>query len=176
MAVGRINIKEEPAAIMLVLFSYIPLIFIGFILDILLIRFFTSAKEGAAGLSSLSFWIYNNLAGYRFLPQEILTGIWLLMIIALIFHIFTAPDTWHFRIRFLYSFLYLWGLVLTAVVVLVFACLQPFDLLSARPEAITRFGKTIHILFFVELLVIVLLPVGFYWAEKRRSQKSDKAD
>lgn len=176
MVVGRINIKEEPAAVLLVLFSYIPLIFIGFILDILLVHFFTSAKESAAGLSSLSLWVYNNLAGYRFLPQEILTGIWLLMIIALMFNLFTAPDTRHFRIRFLYSFLYLWGLVLTAVAVLAFACVQPFDLLSARPEAITRFGKTIHILFFVELLVIVLLPAGFYWGQKRRSQKSDKAD
>ena len=159
---------------LLVLFSYIPLILIGFILDTLLSHFFNMAKANAAGFNALSLWVYSNLAGYRFLPQEIMTSLWLLMIIVFMLNAFTATDVLQFQKRFLYSFFYLWGMVLTVVMVLTFACVQPFDQLSARPETITCFGIAIHALFIIELLIIILLPAVLYGLSKRGTLKTDE--
>ncbi len=166
------NIKHELTPIVLVLLSFIPLMVIGYILDVVLIHFFSQAQGNTAGFNSASLWVYNNLAGYRFLPQEIMTGFWLFMVLFFILNFFRSSDSQQFRIRFLLSFLFIWGSALTAAGCIVFACIQPFDLLLARLEDIPPFGKAIQNVLIAELLMIPLLPAAFFLFRKIRPVKA----
>lgn len=168
MKAPKSRIIEELAPVFLVLLSFVPLFFIGCILDISLTHFFASAKESGAGLNMISRWVYDNMAGFRFLPQEIMTGFWLFMILSLIATLFHSADHQRFRIRFIYAFLFSWGAALTAAVCIGFACLHPFDLLLARLDATSGFPRAIETLLVIELLMIPLMVAGLFMRKKTR--------
>lgn len=174
MKAPKSRIMEELAPVFLVLLSFVPLFFIGCILDISLTHFFASAKENGAGLNMISRWVYNNMAGFRFLPQEIMTGFWLFMILILIVNLFHSTDLQRFRVRFIYAFLFSWGAALTAAVCIGFACLHPFDLLLARLDATSGFGRVIETLLVVELMMIPIIAAGFFVWKKTRQSKAKK--
>jgi hypothetical protein len=155
------DFKQELAPVFLVLLSFIPLMLTGFILDILLVHFFSMVKGNAAGLNVASLWIYNHLAGYRFLPQELMAGFWFLMIISFII-IFSRPgDPQQARFNFLYSFLLIWGTAISIAGCIAFACIKPFDLLLARVEGMTWVGNSLPTVLIAELMVILFLPIAF---------------
>ncbi|MFH0726258.1 MAG: hypothetical protein V2B19_07930 [Pseudomonadota bacterium] len=156
---------------MLVLLSFIPLMLMGFILDILLVHFFSMIKGNISGLNTVSLWIYNHLAGYRFLPQELMAGFWFLMIISFIV-IFSPPgDPQQLRFRFLYSFLFLWGAAVSVAGGIAFACIKPFDLLLSRVEDATWVGNSLPTVLIGELLVILFLPIVFFLWKKIKAAK-----
>jgi hypothetical protein len=160
------DFKPELAPVFLVLLSFIPLMLTGFILDILLIHFFSMVKGNAAALNTPSLWVYNNLAGYRFLPQELMAGFWFLMIISIIL-IFSRPgDPQRVRFNFLFSFLLIWGTALSVAGSIAFACIKPFDLLLARVEDPTWVGCLLPSVLIGELLAILLIPIGFFLWKK----------
>jgi hypothetical protein len=168
----RPDIKQEMAPIFLVLLSFIPLMLIGFLLDILLVHFFSMLKGNISGLNAVSLWIYNHLAGFRFLSQELMAGFWFLMIIAFIV-IFSPPgDPQQLRFRFLYSFLFLWGTAVSVAGGIAFACIKPFDLLSARVEDPTWVGNSLPTVLIAELLIILFLPIAFFIWKKTRAAKT----
>lgn len=144
----------------LVLVSFIPLFFIGSLLDILLTQFYARIVNGKVVLPSISQWINESMAGHRFLPQEIMICFWGLMVILFILNAFFATDQQHFRIRFIYSFLLTWILAITTATFVVFACVAPFDLLLARLEEDSLLDGIIHIILLLELMLILLIPVG----------------
>jgi len=146
--------------VILVLVSVIPIFFMGSLLDILLTHFYAHVESGKAGLPTISQWVYESMAGRRFLPQEIMACIWILMLILFILNSFFAKDQQQFRMRFIYSFLLAWILAMTAATLIVFACVAPFDLLLARLEEDSLFDGIIHIILLLELMLIVLIPVG----------------
>jgi len=153
-------LKREIASVILVLVSVIPIFFMGSLLDILLTHFYAHVESGKAGLPTISQWVYESMAGRRFLPQEIMACIWILMLILFILNSFFAKDQQQFRMRFIYSFLLAWILAMTAATLIVFACVAPFDLLLARLEEDSLFDGIIHIILLLELMLIVLIPVG----------------
>ena len=65
-------LKQELASVVLVLVSFIPFFFIGSLLDILLTHFYANIENGKAVLPPISQWVYESMAGHRFLPQEIM--------------------------------------------------------------------------------------------------------
>jgi hypothetical protein len=81
-------LKQELASVVLILVSFIPLFFIGSLLDILLTHFYANIENGKAGLPVISQWVYGSLAGHRFLPQEIMACFWALMVILFILNAF----------------------------------------------------------------------------------------
>jgi hypothetical protein len=54
------------------------------LLDILLTHFYAHVRNGKAALPAISQWVYESMAGHRFLPQEIMACFWILMLILLI--------------------------------------------------------------------------------------------
>lgn len=167
------DIKQELAPIFLVLLSFVPLMLIGFVLDILLIHFFSMVKGNTVGLNAASLWIYDHLAGYRFLPQELMAGFWFLMVISLII-IFSKPgDSQQLRFKFLYSFLFIWGTAVSVAGGIAFACVKPYDLLLARVEDATWVGNGLHTLLIAEWGVILLLPIALFFWKKASAAKTD---
>ena len=144
----------------LILVSFIPLFFMGSLLDILLTHFYAHVENGKVALPTISHWVYESMAGHRFLPQEIMACFCLLMVILFILNAFLAKDQQQFRIRFIYSFLFIWILAITTATLIAFACLAPFDLLLARLEEDGLFDSIIHVILVFELILIVLIPVG----------------
>ncbi len=157
-------LKREFAPVVLILVSFIPFFFIGSLLDILLTHFYANIENGKAVLPPISQWVYGSMAGHRFLPQEIMVCFWILMVIFFILNAFFAKDQHQFRIRFIYSFLFTWVLAMTTAALIVFACIVPFDLLLARLEVDGLFDRIIHVILLLELILIILIPVGlFIW-------------
>jgi hypothetical protein len=152
-------LKQELASVVLILVSFIPLFFIGSLLDILLTHFYAHVENGTAVLPIISQWVYASIAGHRFLPQEIMACFWILMVILFILNAFFATDRQQFRIRFIYSFLFTWILTMTTAILIVFACVAPFDLLLARLEEDGLFDRIVHVSMVFELMLIVLIPV-----------------
>ena len=153
-------LKQEFASVVLILVSFLLLFFIGSLLDILLTHFYAHVENGKAVLPIISKWVYESMAGHRFLPQEIMACFWILMVIFFIPNAFFAKDQQQFRIRFIYSFLFTWVLAITTTTLIVFACVAPFDLLLARLEEDGLFDRIIHVSMVFELMLIVLIPVG----------------
>ena len=153
-------LKRELVSVVLILVSFIPLFFMGSLLDILLTHFYAHVENGKAGLPIISQWVYESMAGHRFLPQEIMACFCLLMVIFFILNAFFAKDQQQFRIRFIYSFLFTWILAITAATLIAFACVAPFDLLLARLEEDSLLARIIHVILVFELILIVLIPVG----------------
>jgi hypothetical protein len=166
------HVKQDLAPVFLVLLSFIPLMLMGFILDILLIHFFSFIKGDPGRLNVASLWVYHHLAGFRFLPQELMAGFWFLMIISFIIFFYRPGDPQQFRLGFFYSFLFIWGVAVSVAGSIAFACIMPFDLLLARVEDTTWVGNSLPKLLIVELLVILLLPVVFFLWEKANAAKT----
>jgi len=153
-------LKRELASVVLILVSFIPFFFIGSLLDILLTHFYANIENGKAVLPTISLWVYESMAGHRFLPQEIMTCFWVLLLILFTFNAFFARDQQQFRIRFIYSFLFTWVLAITTATLIAFGCVAPFDLLLARLEEDSLFDRIIHVILLLELMLIILIPVG----------------
>jgi O-antigen ligase len=154
-------LKRELASVLLVMVSFISFFFIGSLLDILLTHFYVHVENGKAGLPTISRWVYESMAGHRFLSQEIMACFCVLMVISFILNAFFAKDQYQFRIRFIYSFLFTWVLAITTTTLIVFACVAPFDLLLARLEEDSLFDRIIHVGMVFELMLIIFIPVGF---------------
>jgi hypothetical protein len=152
-------LKRELASVVLILVSFIPLFFMGSLLDILLTQFYAHIENGKVFLTPISKWVYGSMAGHRFLPQEIMACFWVLMVIIFILNAFFAKDQQQFRIRFIYSFLFTWVLSIATATLIIFACVAPFDLLLARLEEDGLFNRIIHVVLLLELMLIILIPV-----------------
>ena len=153
-------LKRELASVLLIMVSFIPLFFMGSFLDILLTHFYAHVKNVNTGLPTISQWIYESMAGHRFLSQEIMACFWVLMVILFILNAVFARDRQQFRMGFIYSFLFVWVLAISAATLIAFGCIAPFDLLLARLEEDGLFHGIIHVILAVELMLIVLIPVG----------------
>jgi hypothetical protein len=62
--------------------------------------------------------------------------------------------------RFIYWFLFVWGLAISTATLIAFGCVAPFDLLLARLEEDGLFDGIIHVVLAVEIMLVVLIPVG----------------
>ena len=165
-------LKRELASVLLVMASFIPLFFMGSLLDILLTHFYVHVENGKAGLPTISRWVYESMAGYRFLSQEIMACFWVLMLILVMLNAFLAKDRQQFRIGFIYSFLFIWVLAISTATLIAFACIAPFDLLLARLEEDGLFDGIIHVILVVELMLIILIPLGLViWRKASRIEK-----
>jgi hypothetical protein len=153
-------LKQELVSVVLGLVSFIPLFFIGSLLDIILTHFYAHVENGKAVLPTISQWVYENMAGHRFLPQEIMVCIWIFMAMLFILNAFFSKDQQQFRMRFIYSFLFTWVMAMTVTTLIVFACISPFDLLFSRIEENALFDSVIHIIFLLEMIVVILIPAG----------------
>jgi hypothetical protein len=153
-------LKRELASVVLILISFISLFFMGSLLDILLTHFYAHVENGKTVLPTISQWVYESMAGHRFLPQEIMACFCLLMVILFILNAFFAKDPQQFRIRFIYSFLFTWVLAITTATLIAFGCIAPFDLLLARLEEDSLLGRMISVILVFEIILIVLIPVA----------------
>lgn len=154
----------------LILVSFIPFFFIGSLLDILLTHFYANIENGKAVLPTTSLWVYESMAGHRFLPQEIMACFWVLMVIFFILNAFFAKDQQQFRILFIYSFLFTWVLAITTATLIALGCVAPFDLLLTRLEEDSLFHRIIHVSMVFELMLIVLIPIGLViWRKVSRA-------
>ena len=170
-------LKRELASVVLVLVSFIPLFFMGSLLDILLTQFYAHVENGKVVLTPISQWVYESMAGHRFLPQEIMICFWVLMVILFILNAFFAIDQQQFRIRFIYSFLFTWVLAITTATLIAFGCVAPFDLLLSRLEEDGLFYGIIHSILLLELMLIILVPVGLViWRKVSKTGKETKAE
>jgi len=170
-------LKRELASVVLILVSFIPLFFMGSLLDILLTHFYAHVENGKTALPIISQWVYESMAGHRFLPQEIMAGFCLLMVIFFILNAFFAKDQQQFRIRFIYSFLFTWILAITAATLIAFACVAPFDLLLARLEEDSLLARIIHVILVFELMLIGLIPVGLViWRKVSRTGQGTEVE
>ena len=162
-------LRREVASVVLVLISFIPLFFIGSLLDILLTHFYSRFENDQTALPIISKWIHDSIAGYRFLPQELMVCFWILMVFLFIFNALISNDQQPFRIRFIYSYLFTWALALTTALLIAFACTVPFDLLLARVDEPSLFCNLIHLIMVFELVLIVMIPMGLiFWRKRRR--------
>ncbi len=160
----------------LILVSFIPFFFIGSLLDILLTHFYANIENAKEVLPGISQWVYESMAGHRFLPQEIMVCFWMLMVIFFILNAFFSTDQQQFRIRFIYSFLFTWVLAITTATLIVFACVAPFDLLLSRLEEDGLFDRIIHVILLLGLMLIILIPVGLViWRKVSTTGQETKA-
>ena len=150
----------------LVLVSFIPFFFIGSLLDIILTHYYAHGEGGNAVLPTISQWVYETMAGRRFLPQEIMACIWMFMVILFILNAFLSKDRQQFHMRFIYSFLFAWVLVMTTATFIVFACVSPFDLLFSRIEENALFDSIIHNIFLLEMMLVILIPAGLVFMRR----------
>jgi len=165
-------LKRELASVLLVMASFIPLFFMGSLLDILLTHFYAHVENGKAGLPTISRWIYDAMAGHRFLSQEIMVCFCVLMVISFILNAFFAKDRQQFRIGFIYWFLFIWVLAISFATLIAFGCIAPFDLLLARLEEDGLFDGIIHVILVVELMLMLLIPVGIIiWRKVSSTEK-----
>jgi hypothetical protein len=165
-------LKRELASVLLVMASFIPLFFMGSLLDILLTHFYVHVENGKAGLPTISRWVYESMAGHRFLSQEIMACFCVLMLILVMLNAFFAKDRQQFRIGFIYSFLFVWVLAISTAILIAFGCIAPFDLLLARLEEDGLFDGIIHVILVIELMLIVLIPFGLViWRKASRTEK-----
>lgn len=156
--------------------SFIPFFFIGSLLDILLTHFYANVENGKSVLPPISEWVYDSMAGHRFLPQEIMTCFWILLVILFVLNACFAGNRQQFRIRFVYSFIFTWMLAITAAALIGFACVSPFDLLLDRLEENGLFQSIIHAILMFELMLFILLPVGLViWRKVSRTGQETKA-
>ena len=153
-------LKRELVSVVLILVSFIPFFFIGSLLDIQLTHFYANIENGKAILPPISQWVYESMAGHRFLPQEIMTCFWVLMVLFFILITFFSNNQQQFRIRFIYSFLFIWALAITTATLIAFGCVAPFDLLLARLDEYGKIDRIIHVIMLLELMLIILIPVG----------------
>jgi hypothetical protein len=161
-------LKRELASVVLILLSFIPLFFIGSLLDILLTRLYSRVQNEEVALPIISQWVHASIAGYRLLPQEVMACFWLLLVLCFICNILIASDQQQFRIRFIYSFLFIWLLAITTASFFAFACVSPFDLSLARLDEQRAFCNIIHIALLFELMLILIIPVGLLiWRKVR---------
>lgn len=166
-------LKREYGPFLLVLFSLLPLFFLGSLLDILLIHFYSRVQEGGTMLPLLSKWVFGAVAGYRFLSQEIMICFWGLLALSFLVCALRSKGRDDFRIRFLHSFLWVWGLSLTTASFLGLACVLPFDLMLDRLDGTSPVGRIIHVALLLELLLLVVLPIT--WAWRRKGQPTGEA-
>jgi hypothetical protein len=164
--------KKELASVSLVLLSYIPMFFIGSILDILLTHFYAQVENGKRGLPLLSIWIYDAMAGRRFLAQEIMLCLWILMVLCFIFNAFISDDQNRFRIRFAYSFFFTWLLAIAIASFIAFACAAPFDLLLAHVGDAGVFATVVHSILVFELVLVLVSPIGLIIRRKLKRNKT----
>ena len=170
-------LKREFASVALVLIFFIPIFFMGSLLDILLTHFYAHVENGKAALPTISQWVYESMAGHRFLPQEIMACFCLLMVILFILNAFFAKDPQQFRIRFVYSFLFIWILVITTATLIAFGCITPFDLLLARLEEDSLLGRMISVILVFEVMLIVLIPVALViWRKVSKTGQVAKSE
>jgi len=153
-------LKHEIVPVVLTLLSALSFFLMGAILDILLTRLYARVENGQTVLPTISHWVYDSMAGHRFLAQEIMACCWLLMVICLLFNALTYRDQVHFRIRFIYSFSFIWLLTITIGTFLAFACAVSCDLMLARLDDGGIFPSIIHTLLLFELILIAAAPVG----------------
>ncbi len=169
-------LKRELTSVVLILVSFIPFFFIGSLLDILLTHFYANIENAKEVLPGISQWVYESMAGHRFLPQEIMVCFWMLMVIFFILNAFFSTDQQQFRIRFIYSFLFTWVLAITTATLIVFACVAPFDLLLSRLEEDGLFDRIIHVILLLGLMLIILIPVGLViWRKVSTTGQETKA-
>lgn len=145
---------------------------IGFILDVMLARFYSMAKDNINSLNTASLWVYRHLAGDRFLPQELMAGFWLSMVLIFLIHLYFDKNPIHNRIGFLYSFLFLWGMVISTAGGFTLACIKPFDLLIAKPEGATGFAKGVEVILLGLVLAVIFLPIFQYLRQKAEMSES----
>jgi len=163
--------------VVLILVSFIPLFFMGSLLDILLTQFYAHVENGKGVLTPISQWVYESMAGHRFLPQEIMACFWVLMVILFILNAFFPKDQQQFRIRFIYSFLFTWILAITTSTLIAFGCVAPFDLLLSRLEEDGLFDGIIHSILLLEVMLIILIPVGLViWRKVSTTGQETKAE
>ena len=150
--------KRESVPIMLVLISFLPLFFIGSLLDIFLTHLYAAAEKGETALPVISRWVHNSIAGNRMLPQEMMSCFWLLLVILFIANVLTSHDQRQFRIRFIYSFLFTWLLSITTAFFIALACILPSDLLLSRIDGQGLLSGIIRIILIIELALVVIVP------------------
>jgi hypothetical protein len=167
-----IFVKQELASVALVLLSYVPMFFIGSILDILLTHFYAQVENKATALPLISQWIYNAMAGWRFLAQELMLCFWLFMVLCLVFIAFISEDQNRFRVRFAYAFSFSWLLTIAMASFIAFACAAPFDLLCARIGDESVFASVVHAILLSELGLILVSPVVLIMWRKLRRRKT----
>lgn len=170
-------LKQEFASVALVLLSFMPLFFIGSLLDILLTYFYALVENRKTVLPPISQWIHESIAGYRFIPQEIMAGFWMLMVLCLILNAFSAKDQQRFRIRFIYSFLFTWVLAIMTATLITLACAMPFDLMLSRLDENGISCSIIHIILLIEVMLMLIMPVGLLiWAKVSRTKQGAAAE
>ena len=164
-------IKREFVSAILVLLSFIPLFFIGSLLDIFLTHLYARTEKGETALPVISQWVHDSIAGHRLLPQEIMICFWVLMVLLFIVNALTAGDQQQFRIRFIYSFLFTWLLSITTASFIALACALPFDLLLSRVGEGDMFCSLFRIILLFELTLIVIIPAGvLIWTRTRKTE------
>ena len=156
-----IKLRDQWGPMAMVLLSFFPLMGLGFILDVGLVLFYSQIGGNSAGLSVFSLWVYNHLAGYRFLAQEFMLCFWLVIVLFFFYTAFRTSDPQQFRLHFLYVFVFLWGTVMTACIGTIYVCIQPFDLLLDRIEDTQSLARTLDAVLLIELAMIFLLPAAF---------------
>ena len=111
------------------------------------------------------------------LPQEIMACFCLLMVILFILNAFFAKDPQQFHIRFVYSFLFIWILVITTATLIAFGCITPFDLLLARLEEDSLLDRMISVILVFEVMLIVLIPVALViWRKVSKTGQVTKSE
>ena len=85
-------LRRELASVALILLSLIPILIIGSILDFLLTHLYAHVENGKTVLPIISQWIYDSIAGHRFLIQEIMASFWTLMVLCFMINAFIATD------------------------------------------------------------------------------------
>lgn len=163
--------KQEAVAALLVLLSFIPLFFIGSLLDIFLTHLYATTEKGGMVLPVMSEWVRDSIAGHRLLPQEIMACFWVLLVLLFVVNALTAGDRQQFRSRFIYSFLLVWLLSITAASFIALACALPFDLLLSRMDEDGMFSSLFRIILLFEVALIVIVPGGvLIWRRRRKAE------
>lgn len=168
---SNMSVKKEAGILALAVLSFPPLFILGSLLDILLVHQYAACEEMGFALPYLSQWVFRYLAGYRFIPHQMMFCFWLLMIVAWLGFYFSSNDSMLFRSRFVISWLIIWLVALTVSGFIIMAVLLPYDLLLIRfPDRGTYTGFEILIMAAIvfEALLILFIPVYFMTRRKRR--------
>ena len=110
-------VRQEAPSVFLVFVSLIPLVLLGWILDIVLIQWFSRVGEQGAVTPAVLPWVLHWVAGHRGVPQEMMLCFWLLMMLSLVFTALLSSDQTTFRTRFMYSFFFAWILAISVALV-----------------------------------------------------------
>ena len=171
---SRPFLRREWGVLALLLLTLLPCLLMGSLLEFALVQLFAHA-EGLA-LPWFTGPFFDNLAGYRGIPLEIMLGCWLGLVIWTLLLARKGLPSQQFRVSFLLG-LSVSGILISSIFMcILYACLLPFDYLLVRIEDPPRSHMLLNVVVLLEAVAAVVILTWVILTERGRRHRSGETE